>query len=145
MFYIHEKSSYLDLGFLFVLLDVHWSSSCINWTESLLPLPRWFFFFVTLSITKAENASSALCTRTLFQVQWVAFPSCSPLDPLTCLRSFSSSFFISCVFPSSTFSSFYFRMLRDSIICLEKICLILVAKLLAIQSFLALSYIIHVW
>jgi hypothetical protein len=36
-------------------------------------------------------------------------------------------------------------MLRDSIICLEKICLILVAKLLAIQSFLALSYIIHVW
>jgi hypothetical protein len=125
-------------------LDILWSSSCLNWTESLLPLCRWFFLLL-LSVTKAENTSLALCTRTLFLVQWTAFRSCSLLDPLTCLSPSSSSFSISsCTFPPSTFSSFCFEMVGDSILCLEKICLSLVARLLAIQSFPALSCIIHV-
>lgn len=80
MFYIYQKSSYLDLGFLFVLLDVRWSSSCLNWTESLLPLHRCFF--ATSFNYQSWNCFIRLCTRTLFPVQRIAFPSCSLLDPL---------------------------------------------------------------
>ena len=55
-------------------------------------------------------------------------------EPIFFLFSVSS-----CICPSA-FSSFYLRIMGDLILCLEKICLILVAKLLAIQSFPALSY-----
>jgi len=105
-------------------------------------LHRWFFF-LCLSITKAENISLTLYTRTLFLVQWTAFPSCSLLDLLTWMGP-SSSFSVSfCIFPS-TFSSFYFRMMRDDSLTWKDL-LVLVAKLLAIQSFPALAYIIHIW
>jgi hypothetical protein len=59
-------------------------SHCYHYTGVFL-----CYFF---QLPKPKNTSLALRTRTLFLVWWIAFPSSSPLDPLTCLSRSSSSF-----------------------------------------------------